>query len=148
MMEAYPYYQVLERLFGKKWMRWTIVLLFNGYRGFLVRKSKLKICLYVKFHLFLTQILNHDYKFWKWWQYAIYCCASPGKRRRLKLTLMFYFYVGHPVVMKIQRCEDNNCQLQLNSLIMLYGFNATCFGSYTRSHHQDDETPQKNDHVK
>lgn len=37
-------------------------------------------------------------------------------------------------------CEDNSCQLKLNSFSMLYGFNATCFGWYTRCHYQADKT--------
>jgi len=26
---------------------------------------------------------------------------------------------------------------------MFYSFTATCFGSYTKSHHQDDKVPKK-----
>jgi hypothetical protein len=41
------------------------------------------------------------------------------------------------------RCDDNSRQSQLNSFSMLCDFNATCFGSYTRSHHQADKTQNK-----
>jgi hypothetical protein len=34
------------------------------------------------------------------------------------------------------RCENNSRQSQTNSFSKLCGFDATCFGSYTRSHHQ------------
>ena len=36
--------------------------------------------------------------------------------------------------------------IKLNSAGMVYGFN-TCFGSYTRSHHQGDKTAEKNECV-
>ena len=37
--------------------------------------------------------------------------------------------------------------IKLSYFSMLYGFNATCFGSFTRSLHQADKTPQKNYYV-
>jgi hypothetical protein len=43
--------------------------------------------------------------------------------------------------------EGNSRQQQLNYFTMLYVFNATCFGIYTRSLHRADKTIKKNYYV-
>jgi hypothetical protein len=48
---------------------------------------------------------------------------------------------------KYARCKDNSRQSHIHYFSMLHGFNATCFGSYTRSHHQADKAPNKNYYV-
>ena len=49
-----------------------------------------------------------------------------------------------------KKYSSNNCETmktRLRCLSMLRGFNATCFGSYTRSHNHADKTPQKNYYI-
>jgi hypothetical protein len=40
-----------------------------------------------------------------------------------------YFYMGHPVVMRINKV-NNNCQSQLSSFCMMYGLNSHIFGNW------------------
>jgi hypothetical protein len=43
--------------------------------------------------------------------------------------------------------QDTSRQSKLHYFSVLYGFNATCFGSYRTYHHQADTTPKKNYYV-
>jgi len=59
-------------------------------------------------------------------------------------TYFYSFFMWDiPLWRSYTRCKDNSHQAQQNSLSILYGFNATCTGSYASSHHQAHNTPNE-----